>query len=123
MNEGRYLMSVCTFCKEELTDKDGNEVCQTCWDKYKEVEYEVEFKVIGTFIDQVYESEDITEDSAIELVMDRLRTDPIRITDKDVDVVQVRRSEVVDHHTVRLFKTDIVVDHTDKGSLVNGTNK
>ena len=123
MNEGRYLMSVCTFCKEELTDKDGNEVCQTCWDKYKEIEYEVEFKVIGTFIDQVYECEDITEDSAIELVMDRLRTDPIRITDKDVDVVQVRRSEVVDHHTVRLFKTDIVVDHTDKGSLVNGTNK
>ena len=116
-------MSVCTFCKEELTDKDGNEVCQTCWDKYKEIEYEVEFKVIGTFIDQVYECEDITEDSAIELVMDRLRTDPIRITDKDVDVVQVRRSEVVDHHTVRLFKTDIVVDHTDKGSLVNGTNK
>ena len=123
MNEGRYLMSVCTFCKEELTDKDGNEVCQTCWDKYKEIEYEVEFKVIGTFIDQVYECEDITEDSAIELVMDRLRTDPIRITDKDVDVVQVRRSEVVDHHTVRLFRTDIVVDHTDKGSLVNGTNK
>ena len=123
MNEGRYLMSVCTFCKEELTDKDGNEVCQTCWDKYKEIEYEVEFKVIGTFIDQVYECEDITEDSAIELVMDRLRTDPIRITDKDVDVVQVRRSEVVDHHTVRLFRTDIVVDHTDKGSLVNGTDK
>ena len=123
MNEGRYLMSVCTFCKEELTDKDGNEVCQTCWDKYKEIEYEVEFKVIGTFIDQVYECEDITEDSAIELIMDRLRTDPIRITDKDVDVVQVRRSEVVDHHTVRLFKTDIVVDHTDKGSLVNGTDK
>ena len=87
--KGRYLMSICTFCKEELTDKDGNEVCQTCWDKYKEIEYEVEFKVIGTFIDQVYECEDITEDSAIELVMDRLRTDPIRITDKDVDVVQV----------------------------------
>ena len=121
--KGRYLMSICTFCKEELTDKDGNEVCQTCWDKYKEIEYEVEFKVICTFIDHVYECEDITEDSAIELVMDRLRTDPIRITDKDVDVVQVRRSEVVDHHTVRLFKTDIVVDHTDKGSLVNGTNK
>ena len=121
--KGRYLMSICTFCKEELTDKDGNEVCQTCWDKYKEIEYEVEFKVIGTFIDQVYECEDITEDSAIELVMDRLRTDPIRITDKDVDVVQVRRSEVVDHHTVRLFRTDIVVDHTDKGSLVNGTDK
>ena len=121
--KGRYLMSICTFCKEELTDKDGNEVCQTCWDKYKEIAYEVEFKVIGTFIDQVYECEDITEDSAIELIMDRLRTDPIRITDKDVDVVQVRRSEVVDHHTVRLFRTDIVVDHTDKGSLVNGTDK
>ena len=55
-------MSICTFCKEELTDKDGNEVCQTCWDKYKELEYEVEFKVIGTLIDQLYDCEDITED-------------------------------------------------------------
>ena len=113
MGEGKYLMPVCIFCKEELTDEDGNEVCQTCWDKYKDVEYEVEFKVIGTFTDQVYDSDN--EDEATELVLDRLRTDPISITETDVEVIQVRRSEVIDHHKVRLFRTDIVVDHTDKG--------
>ena len=41
--------------------------------------------------------------------MDRLRTDPISITDKDVDVIEVRRSEIVDHHKVRKFRTEVVV--------------
>ena len=102
-------MTKCVLCKEK--EPYQHELCTECWDEHKEIEYEVEFKVIGTFIDQVYESEDITEDSAIELVMDRLHIDPIRITDKDVDVVGVYRYEVIDHHKIkRRFNKEILYD-------------
>ena len=56
------------------------------------IEYEIEFTVIGTFLDQVYDCEN--EDKAIEIVLDRLRTDPIRITETDVDIVKVTQREL-----------------------------
>ena len=56
------------------------------------IEYEIEFKVIGTFLDQVYDVDD--EDKATEIVLDRLRTDPIRITETDIEIVRVTRQEI-----------------------------
>jgi len=59
----------------------------------KDIEYEVEFKVVSTFLD---------EDQAIGIVLDRLRTDPIRslvdisfpLTKSKVEVVRVTRQEI-----------------------------
>ena len=95
----------CVLCEER--ESHQQELCQECWDEHKEIEYEVEFKVIGTFLDQVYNVDN--ENGAIDIAMDRLRTDPIRITDKDVDVVRVYRYEVIDHHKIkRQFNKEIL---------------
>ena len=100
-------MTKCVLCKEK--EPYQHELCTECWDEHKEIEYEVEFKVIGTFLDQVY---DVTsENEAIDIAMDRLHLDPIRITDKDVDVVGVYRYEVIDHHKIkRRFNKEILYD-------------
>ena len=43
--------------------------------------------------------------------MERLHIDPIRITDKDVDVVGVYRYEVIDHHKIkRRFNKEILYE-------------
>ena len=98
-------MTKCVLCEER--EPLQQELCQECWDEHKDIEYEVEFKVIGTFLDQVYDCE--TEDSAIQLAMDRLHIYPIRITDKDVDVVGVYKYEVIDHHKIkRRFNKEIL---------------
>ena len=95
----------CVLCEEK--EPHQQELCQECWDEHKEIEYEVEFKVIGTFLDQVYNVDN--ENGAIDIAMDRLRTDPIRITDKDVDVVRVYRYEIIDHHKIkRQFNKEIL---------------
>ena len=100
-------MTKSVHCEERLAHQQ--ELCIECWDEHKDIEYEVEFKVIGTFLDQVHDCE--SEDSAIELVMERLHIDPIRITDKDVDVVGVYRYEVIDHHKIkRRFNKEILYD-------------
>ena len=100
-------MTKCVLCKER--EPYQHELCKECWDEHKEIEYEVEFKVIGTFLDQVY---DVTsENEAIDIAMDRLHIDPIRITDKDVDVVGVYRYEVIDHHKIkRRFNKEILYE-------------
>ena len=100
-------MTKCVLCEKRLAHQQ--ELCIECWDEHKEIEYEVEFKVIGTFLDQVYEVDN--EDEAIDIAMDRLHLDPIRITDKDVDVVGVYRHEVIDHHKIkRRFNKEILYD-------------
>ena len=97
-------MTKCVLCEER--EPHQQELCQECWDEHKDIEYEVEFKVIGTFLDQVYEVDN--ENEAIEKAMDRLHLDPIRITDSDVDVVGVYRYEIIDHHKIkRQFNKEI----------------
>ena len=103
-------MTKCVLC--ETREPLQQELCQECWDKHKVIEYEVEFKVIGTFLDQVY---DVTsENEAIDIAMDRLHLDPIRITDKDVDVVGVYRYEVIDHHEIRRKFNKEILYNADK---------
>ena len=98
-------MTKCVLCEER--EPRQQELCQECWDEHKEIEYEVEFKAIGTFLDQVYEVDN--ENEAIEKAMDRLHLDPIRITDSDVDVVGVYRYEIIDHHKIkRQFNKEIL---------------
>ena len=45
--------------------------------------YDVEYRVVGTFTDQIYDVDN--EDEAVEKAMDNLRYDPIIIHDSDVD--------------------------------------
>ena len=47
--------------------------------------YDVEYKVVGTFTDQIYDVDN--EDEAVEKAMDNLRYDPIIIHDSDVEIL------------------------------------
>ena len=49
--------------------------------------YDIEYKVVGTFIDQVYDVEH--QDEAIEKAIDNLRNDPIVIRRDDIEVLGV----------------------------------
>ena len=49
--------------------------------------YDVEYKVIGTFIDQVYDVDN--EEEAIQKAIDNLRYEPITIYESDVEVLGV----------------------------------
>ena len=49
--------------------------------------YDIEFKVVGTFLDQIYDVED--EDEAIEKAIDNLRNDPVVIRRDDIEVLGV----------------------------------
>ena len=49
--------------------------------------YDIEYKVIGTFIDQVYDVDN--EDEAIDKAMDNLRTDPLLIEHSDVEILSI----------------------------------
>ena len=49
--------------------------------------YDVEFKVVGTFIDQVYDVSD--ENDAIEKAMDNLRYDQTKIDESDIEIIKV----------------------------------
>lgn len=47
--------------------------------------YDVEYRVVGTFTDQIYDVDN--EDEAVEKAMDNLRYDPIIIHDSDVEIL------------------------------------
>ena len=47
--------------------------------------YDVEYRVVGTFTDQIYYVDN--EDEAVEKAMDNLRYDPIIIHDSDVEIL------------------------------------
>ena len=49
--------------------------------------YDVEFKVVGIFIDQVYDVSD--ENDAIEKAMDNLRYDQTKIDESDIEIIKV----------------------------------
>ena len=49
--------------------------------------YDIEFKVIGTFLDQVYDVDN--EEEAIEKAVDNLRNDPVVIRRDDIEVIGV----------------------------------
>ena len=49
--------------------------------------YDVEYKVVGTFIDQVYDVE--SEEEAIEKAIANLRYDPVTIREDDVDILGI----------------------------------
>ena len=49
--------------------------------------YDVEYKVVGTFIDQVYDVE--SEEEAIEKAIANLRYDPVTIREDDVEILGV----------------------------------
>ena len=49
--------------------------------------YDVEYRVVGTFTDQIYDVDN--EDEAVEKAMDNLRYDPIIIHDSDVEILMI----------------------------------
>ena len=49
--------------------------------------YDVEYKVVGTFIDQVYDVE--SEEEAIEKAIANLRYDPVTIREDDVEILGI----------------------------------
>lgn len=49
--------------------------------------YDVEYKVVGTFIDQVYDVE--SEEEAIEKAIANLRYDPVVIREDDVEILGI----------------------------------
>ena len=49
--------------------------------------YDIVYKVIGTFIDQVYDVE--SEEEAISIAIDNLRYDPVTIREDDVEILGV----------------------------------
>ena len=49
--------------------------------------YDIEYKVIGTFIDQVYDVE--SEEEAIEKAIANLRYDPVTIREDDVEILGI----------------------------------
>ena len=49
--------------------------------------YDVEYKVVGTFIDQVYDVE--SEEEAISIAIDNLRYDPVTIREDDVEILGI----------------------------------
>ena len=49
--------------------------------------YDVEYKVVGTLIDQVYDVE--SEEEAIEKAIANLRYDPVTIREDDVEILGI----------------------------------
>ena len=49
--------------------------------------YDVEYKVVGTFIDQVYDVSN--ENEAIEKAINNLRYDPVIIREDDIEILEV----------------------------------
>ena len=49
--------------------------------------YDVEYKVVGTFIDQVYDVE--SEEEAISIAIDNLRYEPVIIREDDVEILGI----------------------------------
>ncbi len=49
--------------------------------------YDVEYKVVGTFIDQVYDV--YNENDAIEKAIDNLRHEPVIIREDDIEILEV----------------------------------
>ena len=49
--------------------------------------YDVEYKILGTYTDQIYDVDN--EDEAVEKAMDNLRYDPIVIHNSDVEILSI----------------------------------
>ena len=53
--------------------------------------YDVEYEVIGTFTDQIYDVDN--EEEAIDKATDNLRYDPIIIKDSDINKIYEKRKD------------------------------
>ena len=49
--------------------------------------YDVEYRILGTYTDQIYDVDN--EDEAVGKAMDNLRYDPIVIYDSDVEILSI----------------------------------